>query len=325
VPGIVVLNEFVYVMEPDGTIRACALEDPYHWPSLQFIVADYEDDPGIAIAKYLNYLVAFGQYTTQLFYDAGNPAPGIALSPYQSTSVKIGCAFASTLQSAKNTLIWVGQTKERNWGVYVFDGLNPKKVSTRWVDIVLDTNVNSAVKSWVTGMEGHTFYVLNFEGGPSLVYDMDTGWWGPWTSNIGDDSLPYSIALTEFFTGGDVWFGRGNFGGKIFRASFEFYDDAGTAFDMRVQTDKVDDGNLMRKFFGQANAVCDINGATATLDFSDDDYQSWATWGTFDLSRMRPILNRGGSGRRRAFRMTQTDDIPARWEALELTASEGES
>src|SRR5262249_23566024 len=100
VPGLVVLNLFAYVMEPDGTIRACALEDATSWPSLQFIVASYEDDPGVAIAKYLNYLVAFGQYTIQFFYDAGNPAPGIALSPYQSTNIKIGLSFASTLQSA---------------------------------------------------------------------------------------------------------------------------------------------------------------------------------------------------------------------------------
>ena len=64
---------------------------------------------------------------------------------------------------------------------------------------------------------------------------------------------------------------------------------------------------------------------SATLEVSDDDYQTWVTWGTFDLSKMRSMLNRGGSSRRRAFRFTQTDSEPARWEALEVTASEGES
>jgi hypothetical protein len=326
VPGLVVLNLFAYVMEPDGTIRACALEDATQWPSLQFVVASYEDDPGVAIAKYLNYLVAFGQYTCQFFYDAGNPAPGIALSPYQSTNIKVGLSFASTLQSAKNTLIWVAQTKERNWGVYLFDGLNPKKVSNKWVDKVLNVNMNSAVNSWITGMEGHTFYVLQFFGGGCIAYDMDTGVWGPWNSNVtADGSVPYSIALTEFFTGGDIWFGRDDFGGMIFSASFELYDDDGIAFDTRSQTDKIDGDTLVRKFFGQADLVADLNTATSTLEVSDDDYQTWNTWGIFDESRMRPMLNRGGSARRRAFRLTRTDDQPLRWEALEVTASSGES
>jgi hypothetical protein len=326
VPGLVVLNEFAYVMEPDGTIRACALENPLSWPSLQFIVADYEDDPGVAIAKYLNYLVAFGQYTTQFFIDFGNPAPGIPLLAYQSTNIKVGCAFAATLQSAKNTLIWVGQTKERNWGIYLFDGLNPKKVSTPWVDKVLDLHLNSGTKAWVTGQEGHTFYILKFTSTYALAYDMDTGWFAPWSAEIdGDNSLPYSHAVTEFFFTGDLWYGTGNFGGMIFRSSFTYYDDDGTAFNFVSQSDKVDAGNLVRKYWGQANAVADTNPATATLEVSDDDYQTWTTWGTFDLSKMRPMLNRGGSSRRRAFRMTQTDSNPARWEAIEITASEGES
>jgi hypothetical protein len=326
VPGLVVLNSFAYVMEPDGTIRACALEDPLHWPSLQFIVADYEDDPGVAIAKYLNYLVAFGQYTTQFYYDAGNPAPGIALSPYQSTNIKIGCSFASTLQSAKNTLIWVGQTKERNPGVYVFDGLNPKRVSTKWVDKVINNNINSQINAWVTGMEGHTFYVLQFLNTMAICYDMDTGEWGPWSSNVeGDQSMPYSIALTEFFAGGDLWFGRSTFGGQVYRASFETFDDGGTEFKLRSQTTLIDDGSLVRKFWGQACAVVDQNLSSATLDVSDDDYQTWQTWGTFNLFSPRPMLNRGGSSRRRAFRQTQTDSFECRWLELELTASEGES
>jgi hypothetical protein len=191
---------------------------------------------------------------------------------------------------------------------------------------VLDVNLNSAVQSWITGMEGHTFYVLNFLSGLSLAYDMDTGQWGPWQSNVeGDGSMPYSIALTEFFTGGDLWFGRTDFGGQVFEASFELYDDDGTAFDTRSQSDQVDGDTLVRKFFGQADLVCDKVAATSTLEVSDDDYQTWNTWGTFDESRMRPMLNRGGSARRRAFRLTRTDSQPLRWEALEITASSGES
>jgi hypothetical protein len=322
VPGIVVLNSFAYVMTPEGEIRSCALDNPLLWPSLQFIDANYEDDPGIAIAKYLNYLVAFGQYTTQFFYDAGLPAPGVAIAPYQGATIKIGCAFAATIQGIQNTLIWVGQTHSREWSVYTFDGLNPKKVSTSWVDKVIDQNLNSGVTSWVTGAEGHSFYVLNLSANFALAYDMNTQQWGIWDSSGG---LPYSFGVTTFNFGGDLWAGKGPFGGKLFSARFDIYDDAGTPFDLVVQTDKLDGGNLERKFCGRLDFVADTNPATVTVNVSDDDYATFQTWGTVNLATMRPYLNRGGSFRRRAFKVIQTDSNPARWESLELTISQGES
>lgn len=325
VPGIVVLNSFAYVMTPEGEIRSCALDNPLLWPSLQFITADYEDDPGVAIAKYLNYLVAFGQYTTQFFYDAGNPAPGTALGVYQSASCKIGCALASTVQTITNTLIWVGQTRSREWGVYMFDGLSPRKISTVWVDKALNDQMTNSTTSWVTGSEGHSFYVLRLgNSNYALVYDMATQWWSIW-AGPGGEVTPYKYGVTTFGFNGDMWIGAGEFSGQLFTANFNLYDDDGTPFDLIVQTDKIDGGNLQRKYWGQADFVADTQPATVTLDVSDDDYQTWNTWGTFDLTRMRPMLNRGGSSRRRAFRATQTDSEPARWEAIEVTASEGES
>ena len=105
--GLQVLNEFIYVMTPEGQIQSCKIGDPLTWPSLQFTTADYEDDPGIALGKFLNYIVAFGTYTIQFFYDAGNPVPGISISPYINANLRIGCAFASTVQNIKNTIIWV--------------------------------------------------------------------------------------------------------------------------------------------------------------------------------------------------------------------------
>jgi len=323
VPGIVVLNSFAYVMTPEGEIRACALDNPLLWPSLQFIDANYEDDPGVAIAKYLNYLVAFGQYTIQFFYDAGLPAPGVAIAPYQAASSLVGCALAATIKNIKNTLIWVGQTSKRELGVYIFDGLTPKKISTSWVDRVLNTKMGGTTTSFTTGGDGHSFYVLNLVGSFSLAYDMDTQQWGPWNAAFG--GFPYAYGLSQFRLGGDVWLGRGGLGGIIYAADFIFNDDDGTPFDLVVQTDKLDAGNLERKFLGRLDFVADTNNATVTVEVTDDDYASFQTWGTVNLSQMRPYLNRGGSFRRRAFRITQTDSEPARWEALELTASQGES
>ena len=327
VPGIVVLNSFAYVMTPEGEIRSCAINDPTQWPSLQFIYADYSDDPGVAIIKFLNYLVAFGTHTTQFFYDAGNPAPGTAISPYQSASVTVGCAVAGTLQLVRDTLVWVGQTSEEQWGVYMMNGISPQKISSSWVDKALEFNVFSDTFAFVAGNGDHIFYVLIFLDSPTgqaLAYDFGTKTWHPWSSNT-NPYWPYFFSVDAGLDNGQLWIGAGNLTGKIYFTSTNLYDDDGTPFDLQVQTDKIDAGNLERKYFGQVNFVSDTTGASVLVEVSDDDYNSYTTWGTMTLATQRPYLNRGGSARRRAFRITQTDSLAARWEAIELNASQGES
>src|SRR6185369_15224909 len=127
VPGIVVLGGYAYVMDQSGLIRNCALNDPFHWPLLNAVGADYESDPGVALVKYLNYVVAFGTYTTQFFYDAGiiNGSP---LRPYLNANMRVGCAAAATVCNIGPTIVWVSRTLEYNRQVMIFNGLSPQVI-----------------------------------------------------------------------------------------------------------------------------------------------------------------------------------------------------
>ena len=93
--GIAYLDGTYYVMEPDGTIRnsLAAADDPTSWPTDGFISAEFEPDTGVYLGKALNYVVAFGQWTTELFWDAANPT-GSPLSPVQNGVLLIGCEAA---------------------------------------------------------------------------------------------------------------------------------------------------------------------------------------------------------------------------------------
>jgi hypothetical protein len=324
VPGIAVLNSFAYVCTPGGTILACKIDDATIWPSLQFTTADYEDDPAIWVGKYLNYVTVFGQFTIQFFYDAGNPPPGIPINPYINANLRMGCAQASTVQNIKNTLIWVGATPERNWGVYIMDGMVPKKVSSDWVDRVVNENLAVDTQSFVTAAgTGHTFYVLcfNLSTRIALVYDMDTQQWHVWTAPGG---FNWSHAVT-YFSGADVWLGWGNRAGNTFFASKDYFDDDAVPFPVMVQTDKLDGGSLQRKFWGCLDFVADQSPATIAVSWSDDDYATFSQPTQMVNSSDRPRMYRLGSSRRRAFRFSQQDSNPARWEAAEITYSEGES
>ena len=329
VPGIVVLNEYAYVMTPQGLIQACAFNDATTWPATQFIYASYEDDPGVALGKYLNYIVAYGQYTTQFFYDNANPAPGISISPYTNANIRVGCANSSTVQTIENTVIFVGQTSNRNWGVYVLDGMDPKRVSTSWVDRYINQNAGLFSSSMITAFAGHTFYILNAVAGPlpqwALVYDFKFDQWFLWRGT--GSTFPFAYAFTDFTTGGDYWVGAGSTSnsGKIYNVDVSRSDDNGFSFPVVIQTDKIDGGTLSRKFWGRLDIVADENNTNMLVEYTDDDYKSYVRWGVVNLNQIRPYINRGGSSRRRAFRFTQNDSNPMRLEAMELNFSAGES
>lgn len=321
VPGIVVLGGFAYVMDPSGLIRNCSLDDPYHWPMLNAIGADYEDDRGVAIAKYLNYLVVFGQYTIQFFYDAGNPV-GSPLLPYLSGNMRIGCADANTVVHIGVTLVWLGMTDENSRQVMMFNGLSPQVISDPQIEkIIAGWDVSVSAYGAVSG--GHQFYVIYQSSGAALAYDFSTKRWYEWTVA---ESLAAPLALISSTTVVD----NASFqlvlhptNGAIYFFGNDFANDNGTNYTVLLITDKVDLGNNRNKFFGQTEIIGDRNTGLPLISYSDDDYQSFSNGRVVDMSTARPVLYRNGQGRRRAFQYQQVDENPLRLEAIEVTYEQG--
>jgi hypothetical protein len=157
-----------------------------------------------------------------------------------------------------------------------------------------------------------------------LVYDMAVNEWYVWACGnqavLGITYPFYVGAFTNYFNAGDFLIGAPNtpFQGNIYQVNAQFYSDNGTPFDMIVQTDKVDGGTLKKKRLPRIELVCDTSPATPLLQYTDNDYQTYSTGVTFNAGVMHPYIGRLGSFNRRAFLLTQTDNNPARWEALDL-------
>jgi hypothetical protein len=320
VPGIVVLNAFAYVMTPEGEIHSCKIDDPLTWPSLQFITADYEDDIGIALAKYLNYVVALGQYTTQFFYDNGaNQPTGSALAPYINANLRTGCLDAQSVVTAGNALMFIGQGDTAARQVMTFNGLSPVPVSSPYVDRFLMSLGAGSVHSFGAACDGHEYYVLKTGTATALVYDITMKEWYEW------DSFNYAFYLTDFGTGDN--FLLSNIGNDVVQLTASAYTDTVSGnFMLSCQTDKEDHGNTARKFFGSAVLMGDqVTGSAPAIAATDDDYNTYTTFGTVNMGSTRPRITRLGSGRRRSWLISATDNLAARWEALEVEYSQGES
>lgn len=181
VPGVAYLDGCVYVLTPNGRVYNSNVNVPSSWNALNFI-STQESDPGIALARYLNYVLAFGQSSMTFFYNANN-ATGSPLLPNQSATQKVGCANGNSVVETKNTVFWIGQTKQKGRSIYLLNGLNPQVISTPYIDRLLAADDLSSVAAFFVELNGHGFYILNLRNtNITLVYDATTQDWAKWTS-----------------------------------------------------------------------------------------------------------------------------------------------
>lgn len=193
VPGIVFLDGYFFVMTDKGVIHNSALGDGTSWNALDFVTAAEEPGAGVALGKSANYLVAFKEWNTEPFYDAGN-ATGSPVSPVKSMSTRVGCASGSSLVDVDDKLIWISQTKDKGRSVHVMQGLQQQTpVATSDVERVLELDDLANVSAYGLRIAGHVLYVLTLHTSAiTLVYDLTSGVWYQWTSLTADTPLSVS-------------------------------------------------------------------------------------------------------------------------------------
>jgi hypothetical protein len=107
--------------------------------------------------------------------------------------------------------------------------------------------------------------------------------------------------------------------GNLYYGSPNYTDDAGVYFPSVVITPNFDAGTRRWKHLGMLTVDGDKdNGTRLSVQFSDDDFQSWTPARTVDMSDIYPSLAQCGTFRRRAFKLTVSDSYFFRLRALEL-------
>jgi hypothetical protein len=322
VPGIVNLDDTVYVMDAAGVIYGSPLSTPFGWSSLNFITADYESDVGVMLIKYQNYALALKSTTLQFFYNAGR-YPGSPLLPVKNANSRVGCSSAALVVQMDNTIIFVARTEQRGNYVAMLNGFQPVRVSDPAVERILDSWRPAAAtdKAFPIRHNGHDFYVMtltNTADGVTVAYDLTEKRWHIWQSG----STPAAFRAANYVTDGQYDYLQDNTLGILYQVNAGIYQDNGTAITVRGTGVKVDGGTNERKFCSSLTVIGDRQAATtpntATISWSDDDGVTFSTGRTVDLSAARPRLTRCGSFRRRTHRIEHSSNNPMRVEAFEL-------
>ena len=169
---------------------------------------------------------------------------------------------------------------------------------------------------------GHLWYVLYGATGNSLAYDFSTKQWYEWSNTAGTGPFAFAAACSNGNQQGYFLLDQTN--GDIYRFDGSYNDDDGTPFTVTLLTGLIDFGNNVSKFMGPLTVIGDHQASTPSISWTDDDYTTFVTARTVNMSTQRPILYRNGKTRRRAYVYVQTDSVPMRLEALEQQFEQGQ-
>jgi hypothetical protein len=324
VKGWAYLDGTTYVMDALSSIRGCAvLNDPTDWTDiLNAIEAQIEPDGGVALTKQLVYVLALGQWSTEVFYDQQN-ATASPLGAVQGAKVNYGCANADSVQEMDGVLFWIATNRSAAPQILMLENLKPTIVSTKAIERLMGEADLTSIYSFSLKYEGHRFYGFTMVSeNLTLVYDMADKMWAQWTDENGNYwpivSSTYNSSL------GRVLQHESN--GKLYTFDSEHTNDDGALITVDLYTPNFDGGVRRRKQLNIMEFIGDqTTGSTLDVRFNDWDYAptKWSNFRRVDMSLRKPILANNGSFMRRAYHLRHRCDTRLRIQAIELQLDMG--
>lgn len=281
------------------------------WDALNYVCKTGASDLLWQIAVMGGNLFLFGQKTTEVWYDAGNPLFPFARVP--GGVINIGCLSPFTVVKFVNTVMWLGCDAFGYARVYMMNGTSPQPVSTSGIEALLNSgqlqlnggaNVSSYAYAWGYEEAGHPFYVLQIASGSgayadgwTLVYDLRTQLWHERSSLIGSGgtanacvlgtccaSLPgFAGSAPPFNYIGDYYYTSAGqqSGGAIYLQSLAYANDNGLSIYRQRTFPHLADRNRWLKY-PSLEISADAGTAQFSLSYSNDGGK------TFPASLMRP-------------------------------------
>lgn len=320
VKGFAYLNGATYVMQKEAVIWGSALnsvDQAGDWPADNYIRAQIEPDDGVFMAKQLVYVVALKQWSTEYFFDAGNPN-GSPLGSVQGMKVHYGCASADSVQKIDDVLCFLSVNKTASLQVSMLDQGAFKVVSTPSIDRLLNPVdiENQTVYSWQLKMNGHSFYVITFkEHNLTLAYDITQDLWFQWTDSNGN----YFPIVASTYDDENKHILQHESNGRLYYMDSTTYKDLSDPIIVDIITPIFDGGTYRRKQLNTMKIVGDQQlGSILMVRRSDDDYQTWSPWRNIDLQAKTPMMVNCGTFKKRAYHFRHMQNLPFRISAVEL-------
>mgnify|MGYP001615639343 FL=1 len=285
------------------------------WSAASFIDRQAQQDIGTGIAKLGKTIISFGTATTEIYEVIGTPAFGclkfVAALDYGMPST-IVTGMRNYYTTIGGRLYWRGSNPT---GVFAFNGQVVEKVSTIAIDKILAERQHYNIST--LSFQGQQAVAISLDlpsatTQRSLLFFPEWNDWFEWSSTV---FIPQSSPRLE-----DVCLGVGTNQHKLYAMAVaaDNWQDAGGNYTFTHQFKMPKNGNQRSRM-----SMFGVEGDTARstlalgVEFSDDDFQTFSTARTIDLSFARKRLyNLGSYVSGRGVRLSYTGSLEVRLENI---------
>ena len=324
-PYPVFLDGFLFILKANAAdLYNSNLNNPLLWTAGDFITAEMLPDRTNWLSRLNNYLIITGRQSIEYFWNAAI-ATG---SPLQrnDTPIKLSGLIGGQA-SLGNRLFIVGQQDISLPDVFVLEDFKMIPIGNEAIRRHLSSlNIDTAedIKGSIVSFNGHYFYVLN-TGTRCYVYDVESKLWCRW-GHGSTETFNFTHWLNVFSPTGYTTLFALSGNSTIYKTSPSLYQDNGETFPVVVVLDNEEFGTYNQKNIHRLTVWADRPTASAplTLQWSDDDYNSFNTGVVINLFSELPCARRLGRFRRRVFKITFTENLPLRLKSLEVDINMGQ-
>ena len=283
-PGAVTvgyINGYFVFNEPNSQrVWVTELFDGSSIDPLSFASAEASPDNVVALIVDHKEIWIFGNNSTEVWYDAGQP--DYPLAPIQGAFLETGCVAPYSVAKMDNSVFWLG-TDARGFGmVYRARGYQPQRISTHAIEYAIQSygTLSDAI-GYTYQQDGHMFYVLTFPTADvTWVYDAATQMWHQrgYTQTAGlnfgapaivsDDSLRRHIPSCMAVFDNKILVGHSSLpiiGYYTFDVNFEFYGYNQQTWLRSWRALPTNENNLKRTAQHSLQLDCEAGTSTAPL------------------------------------------------------------
>lgn len=353
------MDGFLFYTTDDGNVRNSNLNSVTNYTAMDSLSPNLSPDEPRAIVRQGQAIVVLGAASKEVYSNPGTNASGSPLQRQTGPFQKVGVLDQRSVVSLGDDVYFVSSPQEGDLGVYRMRGVQAEKISTPEIDMIIGTVNASGGAFYASAFKlgGYSYFGVSIssasevaeelllenadfmllenndnillENTPAqlasfirfLVYNAEINIWSEWdcsqatfVDSIGSGTVNQLYATSRYSTDGKIYTINPTSNGEL-------YTDDGAAYTMQIRTSKLDFGTEVYKFINQVTLIgADIQASgTATLEYSDDDYGTWTTVGTFDLTEKNPFITRCGAHQAgRAWRLSHSANTPFRAKALKF-------
>lgn len=297
---MVEMDGYQFVMDQNSRIYNSDLNSLANWNPSNFVTKQITNDRPYGLAKFKNQILAFSQNSVEVFRNAGNPS-GSPLSTVKELAADVGLgliaepdgmtfgsAYTRYYDTLGERLYFVGHIAGGRYAqqLIAYNGQSFQPIDNGPMNRIIGQSAVQSVNR--VGFNGKNAIAIELSNnGPVsawIMYFPDINEFFEWSSdetrplNNGENFLG-SAAKTFQFSNSNQW-----------------VDNNSTAYTMTVQF-RLPKRSNNRDFMHWCALDADTttSASNVTVEFSDDDYQSFSAGRTIDLNTPEKRINRCGS------------------------------